>query len=161
MLSHILGSLYVGRMVRIGEDYQAILPHENVIADNVHDDLPARFFVYWIITEANRSYIGATVNLERRIRQHNGMIVGGARRTRNGHWNYHRIIGGFRTWREALQFEWAFKHISRRTRSISKRQSALELLMTRERWTRNSPPASDVALNVYTTLDAALDAALS
>lgn len=150
-------------MVRIGDDYQAAI--DDLDETNRLDDEPisyedhvdqSRFFVYWIVTKTRRSYIGATVNLERRIRQHNGELVGGARRTRQGSWNYYRIIGGFRTWREALQFEWAFKYISRRSRSISTRNEALEALMKRDRWTRNSPPACDVPLRVYTSVVTAL-----
>lgn len=129
---------------------------EPATCDDEPDRCP-RFFVYWIVTEeTRRSYIGATVDLRRRIRQHNGELVGGARRTRRGRWRYHRIVGGFRTWREALQFEWAFKHVSRRARSIATRQKALEVLLRRERWTRNAPLARDVPLRVHTSVDEAI-----
>ena len=34
------------------------------------------YFVYWI-QSGRRAYIGATVNLQKRLRQHNGEIAGG------------------------------------------------------------------------------------
>lgn len=105
------------------------------------------FFVYWIQSE-RRNYIGATVSPERRLRQHNGCLTGGARRTCGRTWRFRCVILGFRTWREALQFEWAFKRCTRRCRSDATRVSALNSLLARERWTSNSPRACDVPLVV-------------
>ena len=47
------------------------------------------YFVY-ILSEigGNRTYIGYTVNLQRRLRQHNGEIVGGAKATRGRKWEF-------------------------------------------------------------------------
>jgi predicted GIY-YIG superfamily endonuclease len=106
------------------------------------------FFVYWI-QSGPRAYIGATVNPKKRLRQHNGEIAGGAARTRNrGPWHFHCVIGGFRTWKEALQYEWAAKYYTRRARGISARKEALEELNRRDRWTSNSPPAAEVPLTL-------------
>ena len=45
-----------------------------------------------------RTYIGFTVDPSRRIRQHNGEIVSGARSTRSGRpWDMVMVISGFRT----------------------------------------------------------------
>ena len=104
------------------------------------------YFVYWI-QSGPRAYIGATVDPAKRLRQHNGEIVGGAARTRNrGPWRFQCVVSGFRTWKEALQFEWAAKYHSRRARGIEARRQALEALPLRERWTSNSPLASEVPL---------------
>ena len=105
------------------------------------------YYVYWI-QSGPRAYIGATVNPTKRLRQHNGEIKGGALRTRNrGPWHYHCVITGFRTWKEALQYEWAAKYYSKKCRSIASRQLAIEQLNQRERWTSNSPMSCDVPLN--------------
>ena len=106
-----------------------------------------RYFVYWIQSR-ERAYIGATVDPTRRLRQHNGEITGGASRTRGkGPWHYHCIVSGFRTWKEALQYEWAAKYYTRRCRSVATRMKAIQGIATRERWTSNSPLASEVPLH--------------
>lgn len=107
------------------------------------------FFVYWIRAAPNRHYIGATVDVSHRLRQHNGQIAGGARRTAGrGPWSVECVVSGFRTWREALQFEWAFKFRTRRQRHVGPRYEALRELMCSERWTSNAPLARDVPLQV-------------
>ena len=55
-------------------------------------------------------------------------------------------VSGFRTWQEALQYEWAAKYYTRRCRGIAPRRAGIEQLNTRERWTSNSPLARDVPL---------------
>ena len=106
------------------------------------------YYVYWIVSDTHRSYIGATIDPRRRLRQHNSELVGGARRTRGGLWHFQCIVSGFRTWKEALQAEWAFKYHSRHCRGIPSRQSAIERVLAMPRWTSNSPPASEVPLVV-------------
>jgi predicted GIY-YIG superfamily endonuclease len=106
------------------------------------------YYVYWITSE-RRSYVGATVCPTKRLRQHNGELAGGARRTRGrGDWSFRCVVSGFRTWKEALQFEWAFKYHTSRCRCVASRKAALCALMARERWTSNAPPAADVPLEV-------------
>ena len=109
------------------------------------------YFVYWI-QSGPRAYIGATVDPRKRLRQHNGELVGGAARTRNrGPWHFHCVISGFRSWKEALQYEWAAKYYTRRARGIHARTEAMEILNRRHRWTSNSPLAADVPLTVEYT----------
>lgn len=112
------------------------------------DDAATAFYVYWI-QSASRAYIGATVDLRKRLRQHNGELVGGAARTRNrGPWKYQMVVSGFRTWREALQYEWAAKYHTKACRGIKSRRDAIEALNARTQWTSNAPLASDVPLVV-------------
>ena len=113
-------------------------------------DATRAYHVYWIQSGAHRAYIGATVDPARRLRQHNGELRGGALRTRNAPdaWAFRCIVHGFRTWRESLQFEWAFKYYSRRCRGPASRERVLAELMRRERWTSNAPLAADVPLTV-------------
>ena len=107
-----------------------------------------KYYVYWIQSD-NRAYIGASVDLKRRLRQHNSEIVGGSCRTcGRGPWRYIVAIEGFRTWHEALCFEWRFQYDTKRCRSIASRKNALAILLQRERWTTNSPLSKDVPLVV-------------
>ena len=60
---------------------------------------------------SNRTYIGYTTNFTRRIRQHNGEIVGGAKRTRKWRpWYPICLIRGFYESSSALRFEYRLQH---------------------------------------------------
>ena len=62
-------------------------------------------------TSKGLTYIGFTVDPRHRVRQHNGEIQGGARRTRRHRpWEAVALVDGFASQVEALQFEWAWQH---------------------------------------------------
>lgn len=94
---------------------------------------------------SNLTYNGSTNNLFRRLRQHNGEIVGGAKATRNkGPWTYIAIWEGFQSHREALSCEWRIKHPTNSRKRPSKyngvkgRIKSLELLIGLDCWTNQS-----------------------
>jgi len=100
------------------------------------------FFVYLLECTDKSTYVGATVDLEHRLRQHNKEIKGGAHATSTkvgqGHaWDFACYITGFPDWRSALQFEWAFKFHSRkfpkRMYPLERRMRGLYALMKLER----------------------------
>ena len=107
--------------------------------------------VVYLLRCGCRTYVGATLQLERRLRQHNGEIVGGARQTaKGGPWVLACRVSGFRSFNEALKFEFAWRREGRRRRQRGcyARKESLVSLMKRERWSSTSPLASDVPLEV-------------
>lgn len=115
--------------------------------------------VYLLCDANGRTYIGATVDLRRRLRQHNGELVGGARRTSRpgscGSWRVSAVVAGFDQWRDALRFEYAWRRTCRRPRGfgVAWRMRGLQALMAKPRWSSTSPLASTVPLVVHTEDD--------
>jgi predicted GIY-YIG superfamily endonuclease len=77
------------------------------------------FWVYVLESQASPhfSYIGFTVDRRRRLRQHNGELVGGAKYTKmRGPWKMVMSISGSGDWWTkiaALQLEWRAKHVTK------------------------------------------------
>jgi len=100
-------------------------------------------YVYLLLCSNNATYVGATVNLDRRLRQHNGEIEGGAIATtskvnRGETWIRACHVEGFPNWQAALQFEWRWKQLSRKItdrklKPLEKRMKALKMLLELER----------------------------
>lgn len=111
------------------------------------------YSVYIITTKENNSYyVGMTNNFERRIRQHNRDIRGGAKFTRRyTNWYPVLIIDGFHTKQTAMQCEWSVKNFRRKKREPYKYIRNVFQLMTspRNKWTSNSPFISSQKLTVY------------
>lgn len=72
------------------------------------------------VTNNRRTYVGITNNFTRRIRQHNGELVGGARYTHAYRpWKPLFRVHGFENKRQVLRFEWAMKHRRRSHKGAS------------------------------------------
>ena len=105
----------------------------------------------------NHTYIGYTNNPQKRIRQHNGELVGGAKYThgKNNSWEFMILVEGFPTNISALQCEWRLKHPDNKKKSskyckVNGRFRALNKVLKYERWTSNSlENNSDYKYNVY------------
>lgn len=106
--------------------------------------------VYLLEDAAGRTYIGATKDVARRLRQHNGELSGGARRTSRSSWRLAVVVSGFAEWRDALRFEFAWRRCCRGGRGpgVGWRMRALAVLRAKERWSSTSPLASSVPLEV-------------
>ena len=76
------------------------------------------------------TYIGATIDGDRRLRQHNGLLVGGAKATSKRPNDWYRVcyVRGFPSWRAALSFEWHWKRFSRKLSGapLERRQKGLD-----------------------------------
>ncbi|KAJ3082211.1 Slx4p interacting protein [Physocladia obscura] len=71
------------------------------------------------LAKQNKCYVGSTPDPIRRIRQHNGLIQGGAKKTASARpWQMVLVVHGFPSNTAALQFEWAWQkpHESRHLR---------------------------------------------
>ena len=83
----------------------------------------------------SNTYVGVTPDLDRRLRQHNGLLSGGAKATHGRQWERLCHITGFPDSKAALQFEWRWKQISRRQEGtpVQRRVKALQILLALER----------------------------
>jgi predicted GIY-YIG superfamily endonuclease len=91
--------------------------------------------------EGNQTYIGATVDPDRRLQQHNGAKSGGARATKGKSWERRVLVQGFPTQVAALQFEWAWKFQSRKgPRGFQGRMEALWRLLDLPQSTSKAEP---------------------
>jgi predicted GIY-YIG superfamily endonuclease len=127
-------------------------------------------YVYLLHSTDNSTYVGATVDLDRRLRQHNKIIKGGAHATSmkvnaGQIWERACYVEGFPDWQSALQFEWRWKQISRKLSNklfpLKRRMIALKELLSLDSSTSkaipysqwNSPPniifESEIAKNFY------------
>ena len=81
---------------------------------------------------SNKTYVGVTNNLKRRLRQHNGELVGGARYTKvGGPWSIVMLLGPFPTYQHALHLEWHWKHMApKKVTGLHGRQVKLVSLLT-------------------------------
>jgi predicted GIY-YIG superfamily endonuclease len=100
------------------------------------------WYCYLLTTPDKKySYIGITINLNRRLRQHNGELVGGAKATRKSkEWYRVCYVKGFPSHVDALQFEWKWKRLSRYKRKIEDKIICLLELLSLEKSTVNSRP---------------------
>lgn len=101
-------------------------------------------YVYLLLSSDNATYVGATVDLDRRLRQHNKEIKGGAHATgikveKGETWIRAAHVKNFPDWQAALQFEWRWKQISRKLPAkmcpLLRRLQALNMLLKLERST--------------------------
>ena len=99
-------------------------------------------YVYLLVSTSGATYVGATVDLNRRLRQHNKEIKGGAHATgvkvlQGEIWVRAAHVAGFPDWPAALQFEWRWKQLSRKLpikmNPLERRIEALKQLLALER----------------------------
>jgi predicted GIY-YIG superfamily endonuclease len=110
-------------------------------------------YCYMLYTDEGQTYIGATVDLDRRLRQHNKEISGGARATgirvaQGLIWKRACYIKGIPEWRSALQIEWRWKQLGRTQfkhirNPIERRLYSLKKLLSLEKPTEKAIPYNE------------------
>lgn len=112
------------------------------------------FFVYLLLSSDNCTYVGSTIDLNRRLRQHNKEIKGGAHATgikvnKGETWIRVAHVEGFPDWQSALQFEWRWKQLTRQIpvsiHPLHRRMSALKKLLALDRPTSKAKLYSEWA----------------
>jgi predicted GIY-YIG superfamily endonuclease len=124
--------------------------------DAFDKDSDKKYYVYILeSSDCRATYVGATVDLNHRLRQHNKELAGGAHATsvkvaQGCTWNRICFIQGFPDWPAALQFEWRLKQISRmllKTNKadapIQRRIQALHQLLSLDKPTTKAIPYSN------------------
>jgi predicted GIY-YIG superfamily endonuclease len=106
--------------------------------------------------EGRATYCGSTNCLDRRLRQHNGELKGGARYTtrRACTWKPVIVVSGFPNRSQMLSFEW---HVKRATYVAGKpvwrrTQQVLQTLLHEHRWWQRYPPsATEIVVQLFTS----------
>ena len=116
-------------------------------------------FICYILKLNNRTYNGSTNDMKRRLRQHNGEIVGGAKQTSRKKpgekWSVYCIVSGFSDHKEALQTEWRIRRVEGRKRPSkyagpAGRIKGLNQILKLEKFTSNCiRKVSEMNLTIY------------
>lgn len=126
----------------IGRDDDILYYTEGTKINSLLINLPSIFPIIRIINSPyscyllyshkyNRTYFGYTINIQRRIRQHNGQLKGGAKYTsRYRPWTIQFQICGFPSSHCALQFEWIIHHSRPRKYDLNSRINIIDKLIT-------------------------------
>ena len=107
---------------------------------------------FYIIKNRNCTYAGVSPTPVKRLRQHNGEIKGGAKYTtsKGSGWKHICLVKGFTDKIQAMQFEWAVKHVAPRDAGgIESRIRKLYVVFNKEQWTSKSPLAREVPLEIH------------
>ncbi len=108
------------------------------------------YYCYLLYTDTKYTYIGATIDIDHRLRQHNGELSGGAKYTKiqlnkGLTWNRICYITNIPEWRSALQIEWKWKQLGRIEYKhirdpVYRRLHSLKKVLSLEKPTRISIP---------------------
>jgi predicted GIY-YIG superfamily endonuclease len=89
----------------------------------------SNYLCYCIRNEnENKTYIGITNNFKKRIRQHNGILSGGAKYTHGDKWSPIIILTGFISKNQVLRFEYLWKKCKIKTTYKSGIMKRLEIM---------------------------------
>jgi predicted GIY-YIG superfamily endonuclease len=108
-------------------------------------------WIFYIIENKGCTYAGVSPTPVQRLRKHNGEISGGAKYTlsKGSGWRHVVLVHGFQTKQQALQFEWAVKHVApRNAGGLQARLEKLYKVLSSAHWTSKAPAAATVPLKL-------------
>lgn len=121
----------------------------------------AAWYCYLLVTADNSggpTYVGVTPDLDRRLRQHNGELTGGAKATSGKAWRRACHVTGFPNQRAVLQFEWAWKQRTKRYKGGGRTPLQRRLLALQELLSDSRPTSRADSYETYSTpLDVVLE----
>ena len=111
----------------------------------------------------SRTYNGMTNNIDRRLKQHNNILSGGAKATTNlikkypeSNWKIICIIKGFDNKSEAMKAEWRIRHPDnkkRRPNKFNKEKGRIlglnYILNISDKWTKTSQNIKEQKLEIF------------
>ena len=106
---------------------------------------------FYIIQNKGCTYAGVSPDPVKRLRKHNGELSGGAKDTHSKcpGWTHVCLVHGFQTKIQALQFEWAVKHVPPRdSGGLLSRLKKLYCVLNKTHWTSKAPAALTVPLQL-------------
>lgn len=111
-----------------------------------------KHYVYLLkSTTSNKTYVGYTIDLKRRLRQHNGEITGGAKKTKHGRpWVMICYLEGFPYETTALQYEWRVHHPPRKRNRhlIFNKIKWMKYVYNLDRYTKTALPCCEFNVNI-------------
>ena len=96
-------------------------------------------WVCYLIANGGYTYVGVSPTPEKRLRQHNGEIKGGAKYTtsKGNGWKYACHISGFKSKNDVLKIEWAIKHEKPKYKfGIENRILKMISVLKKNKWTK-------------------------
>lgn len=112
---------------------------------------PLTLWSFYIIQNKGATYAGVSPDPVKRLRKHNGELSGGAKYTQSKGpgWTHICLVHGFQTKNQALQFEWAVKHVPPRDAGgVTNRLKKLFTVLNKAQWTSKAPASAGIPLNL-------------
>ena len=112
---------------------------------------PLALWSFYIIQNKGATYAGVSPDPVKRLRKHNGELSGGAKYTQSKGpgWTHICLVHGFQTKNQALQFEWAVKHVPPRDAGgVTNRLKKLFTVLNKTQWTSKAPASAGVPLKL-------------
>lgn len=144
--------------MQAAERRRALVELERSGAIPAKEYLPCGRWVCYLIrsTRSSHTYVGISNQLHRRLRQHNGLIKGGAKYTRGkGPWALVCYVTNLPSESAVKQLEWRLHHLpkqgGRRPRGggIAWRLEKLQQVLAMDKWTQNSPLRDTLHLELW------------